>query len=107
MSENATAEPLKFAYWVPNVSGGWSPARLTSAPTRDSTTKARATDVALEVTSRIFEVTGARSTTAALGLDRHWGNVRTHTLHDPVADKRREVGAFLLRDEIPEPTWYS
>lgn len=22
MSENATAEPLKFAYWVPNVSGG-------------------------------------------------------------------------------------
>ena len=22
MSENRTAEPLKFAYWVPNVSGG-------------------------------------------------------------------------------------
>lgn len=69
--------------------------------------KARATDVALEITSRIFEVTGARSTTAALGLDRHWRNIRTHTLHDPVAYKRREVGVFLLRDEIPEPTWYS
>lgn len=62
---------------------------------------------ALEITSRIFEVTGARSTTTALGLERHWRNVRTHTLHDPVAYKRREVGAFLLRDEIPEPTWYS
>jgi alkylation response protein AidB-like acyl-CoA dehydrogenase len=61
----------------------------------------------LEVSSRIFEVTGTRSTTAALGLDRHWRNVRTHTLHDPVAYKRREVGAFLRRDEIPEPTWYS
>ena len=69
--------------------------------------KAHATDVALEITGRIFEVTGARSTTAALGLDRHWRNVRTHTLHDPVAYKRLEIGAFLLRDEIPEPTWYS
>jgi alkylation response protein AidB-like acyl-CoA dehydrogenase len=74
---------------------------------RVAAVKARATDVALEITSRIFEVTGARSTTTALGLDRHWRNVRTHTLHDPVAYKRREVGAFLLRDEIPEPTWYS
>lgn len=74
---------------------------------RVAAVKARATDVALEITSRIFEVTGARSTTTALGLDRHWRNVRTHTLHDPVAYKRQEVGAFLLRDEIPEPTWYS
>jgi alkylation response protein AidB-like acyl-CoA dehydrogenase len=74
---------------------------------RVAAVKARATDVALEITGRIFEVTGARSTTAALGLDRHWRNVRTHTLHDPVAYKRLEIGAFLLRDEIPEPTWYS
>jgi alkylation response protein AidB-like acyl-CoA dehydrogenase len=69
--------------------------------------KARATDVALEVTSRIFEVTGARATSTKLGLDRFWRNVRTHTLHDPVAYKRHEVGTFVLRDEIPEPTWYS
>lgn len=74
---------------------------------RVAAVKTRATDVALEITNRIFEVTGARSTTTTLGLDRHWRNVRTHTLHDPVAYKRREVGAFLLRDEIPEPTWYS
>ncbi|MFB9741487.1 acyl-CoA dehydrogenase family protein [Pseudonocardia sulfidoxydans] len=69
--------------------------------------KARATDVALEVTSRVLEGTGARSTTTELGLDRFWRNVRTHTLHDPVAYKRREVGAHLLRDELPQPTWYS
>jgi alkylation response protein AidB-like acyl-CoA dehydrogenase len=74
---------------------------------RVAAVKARATEVALEVTSRIFEVTGARSTVAELALDRFWRNVRTHTLHDPVAYKRREVGAFLLRDELPEPTWYS
>ena len=74
---------------------------------RVAAVKARATDVALEVTSRILEGTGARSTTSALGFDRFWRNVRTHTLHDPVAYKRREVGAYLLQDELPEPTWYS
>jgi alkylation response protein AidB-like acyl-CoA dehydrogenase len=69
--------------------------------------KARATDVALEITSKVFEATGARSTTSELGFDRFWRNVRTHTLHDPVAYKRREVGAHLLTGELPEPTWYS
>ncbi|MER7155819.1 acyl-CoA dehydrogenase family protein, partial [Streptomyces lydicus] len=74
---------------------------------RVASVKARATDVALEVTNRIFEVTGARSTAAAEGLDRFWRNVRTHTLHDPVAYKRREVGRFRLTGDLPEPTWYS
>jgi alkylation response protein AidB-like acyl-CoA dehydrogenase len=63
--------------------------------------------VALDVTSRILEVTGARSTASGLALDRFWRNVRTHSLHDPVAYKRREVGAFVLTDELPQPTWYS
>ncbi|GGO23695.1 monooxygenase [Microbispora rosea subsp. aerata] len=74
---------------------------------RVAAVKAHATDVALEVTSRVFEATGARSTASRYGLDRFWRNVRTHTLHDPVAYKRREVGVYRLRDEIPEPTWYS
>ncbi|WP_018686216.1 acyl-CoA dehydrogenase family protein [Actinokineospora enzanensis] len=74
---------------------------------RVAAVKARATEVALEITSGVFEVTGARSTASREGLDRFWRNVRTHTLHDPVAYKRREVGVFVLRDEIPEPTWYS
>ncbi|MFC5952620.1 acyl-CoA dehydrogenase family protein [Pseudonocardia lutea] len=74
---------------------------------RVAAVKARATDVALEVTGRVFEGLGARATATELGFDRFWRNVRTHTLHDPVAYKRREVGAFLLRDELPEPTWYS
>jgi alkylation response protein AidB-like acyl-CoA dehydrogenase len=74
---------------------------------RVAAAKARATEVALEITSGIFEVTGARSTAASLGFDRFWRNVRTHTLHDPVTYKRREVGRFVLTDELPEPTWYS
>ncbi|OLR91716.1 acyl-CoA dehydrogenase family protein [Actinokineospora bangkokensis] len=74
---------------------------------RVAAVKARATEVALEVTAKVFEVTGARATASSVGLDRFWRNVRTHTLHDPVAYKRREVGVFVLRDELPEPTWYS
>lgn len=74
---------------------------------RVAAVKARSTDVALEVTNRIFEVTGARATAASEGLDRFWRNVRTHTLHDPVAYKRREIGRFVLTEELPEPTWYS
>ncbi|MFI8304588.1 acyl-CoA dehydrogenase family protein [Streptomyces sp. NPDC085927] len=74
---------------------------------RVAAVKARATDTALEIASRVFEVTGARSTTTAEGLDRFWRNIRTHTLHDPVAYKRREVGRWVLEGELPEPTWYS
>jgi alkylation response protein AidB-like acyl-CoA dehydrogenase len=74
---------------------------------RVAAVKAQATDVALDTTSRIFEVTGARATSARLAFDRFWRNVRTHSLHDPVAYKRREVGAYVLTDELPQPTWYS
>ncbi len=69
--------------------------------------KQRAIDTGLEVASRVFEVTGARATARAVGLDRFWRNLRTHSLHDPVAYKRREVGRYALLDEIPEPTWYT
>ena len=52
-------------------------------------------------------MTGARSTATCEGLDRFWRNGRTHTLHDPVAHKRREVGRWVLEGDLPEPTWYS
>ncbi len=53
------------------------------------------------------EALGARATAGKYGFDRFWRNVRTHTLHDPVAYKRREVGRWVLTGELPEPTWYS
>jgi alkylation response protein AidB-like acyl-CoA dehydrogenase len=65
------------------------------------------TDLALDVTSKIFEVTGARATGNAYGFDRFWRNVRTHTLHDPVAYKRREVGDHYLNGRVPEFTLYT
>jgi alkylation response protein AidB-like acyl-CoA dehydrogenase len=74
---------------------------------RTGAVKVRADEAALEVTSRIFEITGARSTASKYDFDRFWRNVRTHTLHDPVAYQRLEVGSFVLADEVPEPSRYT
>jgi alkylation response protein AidB-like acyl-CoA dehydrogenase len=64
------------------------------------------TKVALDATSRLFEIQGARATTTAYGFDRHWRNIRTHTVHDPVAYKAREVGDFVLNGRGPEFSLY-
>ena len=69
--------------------------------------KVVATDSALTVTSGVFEVTGARATAAKVGLDRFWRDVRTHSLHDPKAYKEEELGRYLVKGEVPEPTWYT
>ncbi|GAA4813314.1 acyl-CoA dehydrogenase family protein [Nocardioides caeni] len=66
-----------------------------------------AIDVGLEIGTRVYDVTGARATASAVGLDIFWRNLRTHSLHDPIAHKRAEVGRFALLGELPEPTWYT
>lgn len=72
-----------------------------------ATAKVAATRSGLDICNRLFDVTGARSTHAALGLDRHWRNLRTHTLHDPVHYKTRELGEWVLKGQLPEPGFYS
>lgn len=62
---------------------------------------------AIEISSQLFELTGARATTQKLGLDRFWRNARVHTLHDPVDYKYRDIGRYLLEGLYPEPTSYS
>jgi alkylation response protein AidB-like acyl-CoA dehydrogenase len=69
--------------------------------------KAMTTDVGLDVTSRAFELTGARGALAKHGLDRYWRNLRTHTLHDPVDYKLRELGVHALTGAPPTPSFYS
>ena len=72
-----------------------------------ATAKVAATRNGLELCSRLFEVTGARSTHASLRLDRHWRNLRTQTLHDPVDYKLHELGDWALNQALPIPTFYS
>lgn len=69
--------------------------------------KQRAVEAGLDIGTRIFEVTGARASANSVGLDVFWRNIRTHSLHDPVAYKRVEVGRYALLGEVPEPTWYT
>lgn len=69
--------------------------------------KITSTHTALEVTAGVFEVTGARSTSEKYGFDRFWKDIRTHTLHDPVAYKESELGRYYLIDELPTPSWYT
>lgn len=72
-----------------------------------ATAKVAASRQGLELCSRLFEVTGARSTHASLGLDRHWRNLRTQTLHDPLDYKLHELGDWALNQALPTPTFYS
>jgi alkylation response protein AidB-like acyl-CoA dehydrogenase len=83
------------------------PERRTAAAAAVYAAKVNSTKVALEVTSRIFELMGARATSARYGCDRFWRNIRTHTLHDPVAYKAREVGNFALNGRITPDPFYT
>ncbi|MBV9322732.1 MAG: acyl-CoA dehydrogenase family protein [Chloroflexi bacterium] len=72
-----------------------------------SIAKAASGRAALEVTSQVFEVMGARATSARYRFDRFWRNARTLTLHDPLNYKIREVGDWFLNGRYPAPSFYS
>lgn len=72
-----------------------------------ATAKIAATNTSLYITQNIFQVMGARATTARLNLDRFWRNVRTQTLHDPVDYKYQEIGEWVLTRKAPDPSFYS
>jgi SfnB family sulfur acquisition oxidoreductase len=63
--------------------------------------KVLTTEIAILTANKLFELGGTRSTLAAHGLDRHWRNARTHTLHDPVRWKFFHVGNFYLNGVKP------
>jgi alkylation response protein AidB-like acyl-CoA dehydrogenase len=63
--------------------------------------KALAQEFAVEIASGIFELTGASGTDTAVNLDRHWRNVRTHSLHDPARWKYVHLGNHTLNGTRP------
>ena len=68
--------------------------------------KVAAARAGLEITSRVFELVGARGVSSSLGLDRHWRNLRTLSLHDPDSRKIEALGAWGLHGQRPEPGFY-
>lgn len=69
--------------------------------------KVNITRAGLDVTTRIFEVAGARATTAKLRMDRYWRNLRVYTLHDPVDYKLKDLGDWALNQKYPAASFYS
>lgn len=53
-------------------------------------------DVAPQAATRLLELGGASAASRKRNLDRHWRNIRTITLHNPVAYKARVIGQNLL-----------
>jgi alkylation response protein AidB-like acyl-CoA dehydrogenase len=69
--------------------------------------KVVASDTATDVAHRVFEATGTSSTANRVGLDLHWRNIRTHSLHDPVDYKKLEVGAHFLTGVVQPISLYT
>lgn len=69
--------------------------------------KVVASDTATDVAHRVFEATGTSSTASRVGLDLHWRNIRTHSLHDPVDYKKLEVGAHFLTGAVQPISLYT
>ncbi len=63
--------------------------------------KVLTTEIAVLAGNKLHELAGTRSVLAAHGLDRHWRNARTHTLHDPVRWKYALVGNHALNGVLP------
>ncbi|WP_214367001.1 acyl-CoA dehydrogenase family protein [Pseudonocardia sp. H11422] len=72
-----------------------------------SKAKLMATEVGLEICERLFQICGASSTVAKYDMDRHWRNMRTLTLHDPVDYKAQLIGDHVLNGRFPEVSYYT
>jgi hypothetical protein len=63
--------------------------------------KALAQEFAVEIASGVFELAGASATDREYALDRHWRNVRIHSLHDPARWKYVHLGNYTLHGTKP------
>jgi alkylation response protein AidB-like acyl-CoA dehydrogenase len=63
--------------------------------------KAFAEDVALAISTDIFSLSGTSATERALNLDRHWRNIRTHSVHDANHWRYHVAGDYLLNHALP------
>lgn len=68
-----------------------------------ATAKVQSTRAALDVATRLFDIGGASATRPALGLDRHWRDARTHTLHDAIRQKPHSIGRWLIAGDVADP----
>lgn len=63
--------------------------------------KALAQEFAIEIASGVIELAGASATDQKYALDRHWRNVRVHSLHDPARWKYVHIGNHTVHGTKP------
>ncbi|MGI4791221.1 MAG: SfnB family sulfur acquisition oxidoreductase [Janthinobacterium lividum] len=68
--------------------------------------KIASTEISILATNKLFELSGTRSTLQKYGLDRHWRNARTHTLHDAVRWKNHQIGNYYVNGIIRRHAWH-
>jgi SfnB family sulfur acquisition oxidoreductase len=82
------------------------PARITAARLGVAEARACGAETALAVASEALDALGASAADERYGLDRHWRNARTHTLHDPTRWKHVHLGRHLVDGVVPAPDNY-
>jgi alkylation response protein AidB-like acyl-CoA dehydrogenase len=85
----------------------FTPAMRGEAAVAVATAKVQASRVSLDISTRIYDVMGARATHNRHAFDRFWRDSRTHTLHDSLAYKIQELGNFALNERYPPISQYS
>jgi SfnB family sulfur acquisition oxidoreductase len=63
--------------------------------------KAFAEEVGLDIANDIFSLSGTSATERARNLDRHWRNIRTHSVHDANHWRYHVAGDYLLNHKMP------
>ena len=63
--------------------------------------KVYANDAALQISEKLLELGGSRSSLSQHNLDQHWRNARVHTLHDPIRWKLHALGNYYLNNTFP------
>jgi alkylation response protein AidB-like acyl-CoA dehydrogenase len=80
------------------VAGAPDAALAAAAQLKVAQVKVHLDAVAPVAAGRLLELGGASAASRQRNLDRHWRNIRTITLHNPVAHKARLIGDHLLHD---------
>jgi SfnB family sulfur acquisition oxidoreductase len=80
-----------------------SPELIDAARLGVAAARACGAETALEVATEALDTLGASAADEVYGLDRHWRNARTHTLHDPTRWKHVHLGRHLLDGVVPGP----
>lgn len=80
------------------ASGDRSPQAIQRATRAGNEIKALSSDVGVEIAGTLFELTSTSGTDARYGFDRHWRNIRTHSVNVANRWRYHQIGEATLVD---------